>query len=299
VSTLGGRRVVVVGASAGIGRSFGVQAVQAGAGVVLVARRAEALQRAVAEAGGGHAVAADVCDAAGIEALVGAAVERFTSDGSDGSDGSGRDGGAVPAGPIDLVVHCAGATPLRLLRDSDGDDWRRTFEVNVVAVNQLIRAVLPHMAPGGIVAVLSSEAATRPWTGLVAYAASKAALDTSLHGWRLEHPEVRFAGLTVGATQPTEFGDGFDVDLLGTAYADWARHGMLQEAFMDTDELAGFLAGTLATALAHPGVGIEHMVLRSPSPVLGRKDIHGASAMATNVSAHHAGQGRRSRRPPP
>jgi NAD(P)-dependent dehydrogenase (short-subunit alcohol dehydrogenase family) len=270
VSTLEGKRVLVVGASAGIGRSFAVQAVQDGADVVLVARRAEALRQAVAEAGGGHVVAADVCDEAGIEGLVAAVVGCFTA------DGPSYDGGGAPAGPIDLVVHCAGATPLRLLRDSDGDDWRRTFEINVVAVNQLIRALLPHLAPGAIVGVASSEAAARPWTGLVAYGATKAALDASLQGWRLEHPEVRFACLVVGPTQPTEFGDGFDPDLLGRTFADWARHGMLPETFMDTGELAGFLVGTLAAALAHPGVGLEHVVLRSPSPVLGRKDIHGA-----------------------
>ena len=55
---LAGRRVLVAGASAGIGRAFAVHAVGAGAEVVLVARRAEALQEVVAEAGGGHAVAA-------------------------------------------------------------------------------------------------------------------------------------------------------------------------------------------------------------------------------------------------
>lgn len=255
MTTLAGRRMVVVGASAGIGRAVAVQAVRAGAEVVLVARRPEALDAAVVEAGGGHAVAADICDEHSRHDLV----DQVTS----------------LLGQVDLVVHCAGAAPLRLLVDSEDDDWRRTMEINVVAVNQLIRTVLPHMAPGGLVAVLSSEAATRPWTGMVPYAASKAALDTSLQGWRLEHPEVRFAGLAVGPTQPTEFGDGFDPDLLGRAFTDWAHHGMLPETFMDTDDLAGFLVGTLASALAHPGVGIEHIVLRSPSPAMGRKDLHG------------------------
>jgi NAD(P)-dependent dehydrogenase (short-subunit alcohol dehydrogenase family) len=252
VSGLAGKRVLVVGASAGIGRAFAVRAVRAGAEVVLAARRGEVLAEVVAEAGGGHAVAADICDADGRAAVV-----------------------ASAAGGIDLVVHCAGAAPLRLLADSDADDWRRTMEINVVAVNQLIRQLLPHVADGGVVAVLTSEAAARPWTGMVHYAASKAALEAALKGWRLEHPEVRFAAVAVGPTQPTGFGDGFDPDLLGRAFADWAHHGMLPETFMDTDEMAGFLAGTLGAALAHPGIGIEHMLLRSPSPAMGRKPIHG------------------------
>jgi NAD(P)-dependent dehydrogenase (short-subunit alcohol dehydrogenase family) len=251
-TTLAGRRVLVVGASAGIGRAFAVRAVKAGAEVVLVARRAEALAEVVAEAGGGHAIAADICDEAGLTNLINEA-----------------------AGGIDLVVQCAGAAPLRLLADSDAEDWRRTLEINVVAVNRLIQALVPHVAPGGIVAVLTSEAAARPWTGMVHYAASKAAQEAALKGWRLEHPEVRFAAVAVGPTQPTEFGDGFDPDLLGRTFADWAHHGMLPETFMDTDDLAGVLIGTLAAALAHPGIGIEHLVLRSPSPAMGRKDIHG------------------------
>jgi NAD(P)-dependent dehydrogenase (short-subunit alcohol dehydrogenase family) len=255
VTTLAGKRILVVGASAGIGRAFAVQAVRAGADVVLVARRADALKDAVAEAGGGQAVVGDICDTAGLADLVGEVTTHL--------------------GPVDLLVQCAGAAPLRLLVDSDGDDWRRTLEINVVAVNQLVRALLPHMAPGGIVAVLTSVAATRPWTGMVHYAASKAAQEVALEGWRLEHPEVRFAAVAVGPTQPTGFGDGFDPDLLGRTFADWAHHGMLPETYMDPGELAGVLAGTLAAALAHPGIGIEHLVLRSPSPAMGRKDIHG------------------------
>ena len=254
-TTLAGCRVLVVGASAGIGRAFAVRAVKAGAEVALVARRAEALAGVVAEAGGGHAVAADICDEAGLAGLV----DQVTS----------------VLGQVDLVVQCAGAAPLRLLADSDAEDWRRTLEINVVAVNRLIQALVPHVTPGGIVAVLTSEAAARPWTGMVHYAASKAAQEAAVKGWRLEHPEVRFAALAVGPTQPTEFGDGFDPDLLGRTFADWAHHGMLPETFMDTDDLAGVLIGTLGAALAHPGIGIEHLVLRSPSPAMGRKDLHG------------------------
>jgi len=254
-TALAGRRVLVVGASAGIGRAFAVRAVRAGAEVALVARRAEALHEVVAEAGGGHAIAADICDEAGPGDLVADVVSHL--------------------GQVDLAVQCAGAAPLRLLADSEAEDWRRTLEINVVAVNRLIQALLPHVAPGGIVAVLTSEAATRPWTGMVHYAASKAAQEAALKGWRLEHPEVRFAAVAVGPTQPTEFGDGFDPDLLGRTFADWAHHGMLPDTFMDTDELAGFLAGTLGAALAHPGIGVEHLLLRSPSPALGRKDLHG------------------------
>jgi NAD(P)-dependent dehydrogenase (short-subunit alcohol dehydrogenase family) len=263
---LAGRRVVVMGASAGIGRAFAVQAVKAGAEVALVARRAEPLAAAVDEAGGGHAVVGDVCDYAAMPDLVTALT-------------------AAVGGDIDLVVHAAGASELRLLADGDAEGWRRTFEINVVAANELIKAVLPHLAADAIVGVLSSESAEKPRSGMVPYAASKAALDAALRGWRLEHPEVRFSCLAVGATQPTEFGAGFEADLLGRVFADWGRHGLLQEAFMDTDDLAGFLVGTLGSALDHPTVGVEHIVLRSPSPVMGRQPLHRPASPAIDGDA--------------
>lgn len=262
---LTGRRVVVVGASAGIGRAFAVRAVQAGAEVALVARRAEPLAAAVEEAGGGHAVIGDVCDYTAMPDLVTALA-------------------AAVGGTIDLVVHAAGASELRLLADADAETWRRTFEINVIAVNELIKAILPHLAPDAIVGVLSSESAEKPRSGMVPYAASKAALDTALRGWRLEHPEVRFSCLAVGATQPTEFGNGFEADLLGRVFADWGRHGLLQEAFMGTDDLAGFLVGTLGSALDHLTIGIEHVVLRSPSPVMGRKSLRPDAASVTTAA---------------
>jgi NAD(P)-dependent dehydrogenase (short-subunit alcohol dehydrogenase family) len=121
----------------------------------------------------------------------------------------------------------------------------------------------------GVVAVLSSETVGRPRYGLGAYGASKAALDQLLHALRVEHPLVRFTTVTVGATFPTEFGDGFDPRVLGRALSEWARHGLMTEEMMDPDEVAAVLAGVFGAALGNPTVGVEHLVLRPPSPVLG------------------------------
>jgi hypothetical protein len=43
----------------------------------------------------------------------------------------------------------------------------------------------------------------------------------------------------------------------------------MQRDFMETTDVAGLLAGVLATALEFPGVGIEDLTVRSPSPVAG------------------------------
>src|SRR5688572_12344065 len=70
MSTLEGRRVLIVGGSAGIGRAFGVEAISQGAQVVFAARREDKLKESVAEAGGGVAIAADVCQTGECDRLV-------------------------------------------------------------------------------------------------------------------------------------------------------------------------------------------------------------------------------------
>jgi NAD(P)-dependent dehydrogenase (short-subunit alcohol dehydrogenase family) len=236
-----GARVAVVGASAGIGRAFASAAVEAGAQVVAAARRADAL----AELDGAHGVVADVCTDDGRAAIVAACRERL--------------------GGVDLVVHAAGRADLSLVADTGDDVWRSALETNVVAYNRLVAAALPLLEPPAVVAALSSETAGVPRSGLVAYAASKAALDTSVKGWQVEHPGLRFSVVSVGATQPTEFGHGFRGDLLGPAMADWNRRGLMQAAYMDTAEVADLLVALYGAAIANPSVGIEHVVLRSPS----------------------------------
>ena len=244
-----GKRVLIVGASAGIGRAMAVAAVGRGAEVVLTARRADKLAEAVAEAGGGRAVALDVHDGAACVSVVEAAVEHL--------------------GGLDLVVYAAGASPLKRLADIDAEDFDAVFATNVVGVHQVVRAALGHLAPDAVVAVLSSETVGRPRLALGAYSASKAALEELLRAWRTEAPGVRFSTLAVGATFPTEFGDGFEGDVLGPAMEDWIRNGFMQTEFMDTAEVGRVLVDTLASALDHPTVNVEHLSLRSASPTLG------------------------------
>lgn len=248
MTTLEGRRVVVVGASAGIGRAFAAQAVAQGATVVFAARREDKLHEAVAEAGGGIAIAADICDVAVCASLAGAARDAL-------------------GGPIDLVFVSAGSAPMRMFADTSAEDWHRVLGLNVIGVHQVIRAVLPHLSPAAIVAALSSEGVDQPRSALGAYVVSKVALERSLDAWRTEHPDVRFSCIAVGATQPTEFGYQFDFELLKVVLDDWAKRGLAQAEFMETSEVAEFLAEMYASALRFPGIGVEHIVLRSPSAV--------------------------------
>ena len=247
-TTLRGRRVLVVGASAGIGRAFALHAIRAGADVVVGARRGDRLAELIGEAGGGTAVTGDVSEPGDVERMVGEAVAHL--------------------GAIDVVFVSVGYAQMGKFADTTAEQWDRTLRTNLVGIHQLIRAALPSLAPGAMVTALSSEAVTMPRSYMGAYRASKVALNSMLEQWRIEHPGIRFGCVTVGATQPTEFGVAFDMDLLPAALTEWTARGLSQEEFMDTDEVAAVLVGFFGLALAFPGVGMEHLVLRSPSAVI-------------------------------
>ena len=246
---LEGVRTLVVGASSGLGRSVARLAVASGARVVAAARRQDRLDELVSEAGGGVGVATDITDPSQCEALVARCVEEFDA--------------------IDLVVNVTGVSVLRSIGETSREDWDKVIATNVVGCNDLIRAAVDHLSPNGIVAAVSSEAVTRPRAGMGAYTASKAALEASLAAWRHERAPIRFACIAIGATMPTEVSNEFDPDLLVTMLDDWIGSGMMQTAAMDTDDLAFGLLGVLASVLPVPGVNIEHLTLRSPTPVVG------------------------------
>ncbi len=245
---LAGRRVVVVGASAGIGRAFALHAAAGGADVVLAARRKDILDATIAEAGAGVGVALDVCDAASRAALV----------------------GVLKAGPaVDLVLVTVGVADLRPLTDTDEERWSSMLTTNLVGVTRLLDELRSVLALEGIFAVTSSETGRQPRMGLVPYAATKAGLEAVLAGLRVEHPGLRVSCIIVGATFPTEFGTGFEAEHLTAAMESWERHGRLHQQYMLPDEVGAVLVDVYATALRHPGVADEDITLRSPSPVLG------------------------------
>jgi NAD(P)-dependent dehydrogenase (short-subunit alcohol dehydrogenase family) len=244
--TLAGCRVVVVGASAGIGRAFTERAIADGATVVAAARRKEVLEEIVAAAGGGHgrAVECDVRTDEGCDALV----------------------DAVSAlGGIDVLLVSVGMAPMTLLGDATGEDWDNAFRTNVYGVNTVIRRLRPLCANKAIVAVLSSETVGQPRTGLGIYSASKAAVDQLLGIWRAEVPSIRFTQVVVGSTIDTEFGLAFPGELLGWAMGDWLARGLMPETYLMSVDVAETIAGTLATVVGLPDVSLDTITIRPAS----------------------------------
>jgi uncharacterized protein len=173
---LDGKRVLITGASRGIGEALAGEFARAGATVALVARSKDALER-VAGPLGGTVHAADLADPAQVTGLIGR-VER-------------------EAGPVDVLVNNAGVGVARGFTDAADDVLRMTTEVNYLAPAELCRQVIPGMLRrgGGHIVNVSSLAGIGVYPGLVTYSASKAALSHFTAGLRAD-----YRGLPIGTT---------------------------------------------------------------------------------------------------
>jgi NAD(P)-dependent dehydrogenase (short-subunit alcohol dehydrogenase family) len=222
-----GPRVVVVGASSGLGRCIGTGLAQRGSRVALLARRKDRLDAAVAEAGEGTlAIECDVTDATACRAAIREA--------------------AADLGGIDALVYTPGIGHLARIEDTDFDTWQRVFATNVTGASVVTSAALPFLREAaGVALYLSSVSAsqTPPWPGLGSYAVSKAALDKLVEAWRAEHPDVGFTRVIVGecaggeGDAATGFADDWDPALLGDLMGSWVTRGYMTGNLMDVDQL--------------------------------------------------------------
>ena len=189
-----GRRVLVTGASSGIGAATARALAGAGASVALLARRRERLDDLAAEIGG-LAVPADVVD---VDA-VGDAVERA----------------AAGMGGLDGVVNAAGVVFPGLVADTDPAGWRTMVEVNLLGVLHVTRACIPHLrrAGRGDVVNLSSMSGRRVGsTEMAVYAATKAGVHTLSEGLRRElaPDRVRVSVVAPGVVDTSLFDERSD-----------------------------------------------------------------------------------------
>jgi NAD(P)-dependent dehydrogenase (short-subunit alcohol dehydrogenase family) len=165
--TLNGKIALVTGASGGLGAHFARVLAQAGAEVVLAARRLELVESGAAEiiAAGGkaHARVLDVADVSQIGPLF---------------DELGQ-----AVGPVSILINNAGVGGEGRALDLTPEAWDQAFDVNVrgvffcaqAAARQMIAADLAKSGGGRIVNIASIAAHT-VLPGLSAYNASKAAV---------------------------------------------------------------------------------------------------------------------------
>lgn len=185
---MSGQVAVITGAGRGIGAGIARSFAEAGAAVVLAARRTEEIERTAASIreGGGRAVAVttDVTDDAAVEALAQAAVDAF--------------------GSLTTWVNNAGGSPMRLpLTELPRDEWDQTIALNLTSVYVGCMTAARHIDTGSIINI-SSGAGSGPVPGSAHYGAAKAA--TNSLTWTLSAelaPNIRVNAIAPGAI-PTE-----------------------------------------------------------------------------------------------
>ncbi len=158
---LSGRVALVTGASRGIGRAIAAKLAAQGATVVAAARERNAagtVDEITAAGGKAEVASADVGDAAAIEALVTATLDRH--------------------GRIDILVNNAGIAKDQLLLRMKREDWDAVIATNLTAAFALTQAVLKPMIRqrSGRVICISSVVGQSGNAGQANYAASKAGL---------------------------------------------------------------------------------------------------------------------------
>jgi short-subunit dehydrogenase len=151
-----GSRVVVTGASRGLGATLATRLAARGADLALIARSAEPLAKLAADLGGA-AYPADLADLDAIDPLVDQIAAR---------------------GPVDILVNNAGLDLTGSFTDLAPDRIQALVTVNLLAPMLLCRAVIPRMRERGRghIVNVSSIAGTNALPGLVPYATSKAGL---------------------------------------------------------------------------------------------------------------------------
>lgn len=172
---LRGRRVVISGASSGIGLETARMLASNGAEVCLTARRADPLETAAKQIGGGSwAWPCDVADPESVADLAAETRNRW--------------------GAIDGLVNNAGVAPMARLDETTDEVWDEAFAINVRGPFLLCRELggLLHEGSSSAVVNVSSTLAERAIQGMAAYNASKAALNQLTRSLALEWaPQVR------------------------------------------------------------------------------------------------------------
>jgi NAD(P)-dependent dehydrogenase (short-subunit alcohol dehydrogenase family) len=150
-------RIVVTGASRGLGRALAEAFAAEGARLVLTATRAEHLASVLGAVGeSAEGVVLDLRDAQSTERAAAHAVAAL--------------------GRVDVLVNNAGLLGVRApLAEYPLDVWEDVIASGVTGTLRLIQAILPAMSEGGAIVNVTSGAAGRPTWG--AYAIAKLALD--------------------------------------------------------------------------------------------------------------------------
>lgn len=180
------KTAVVTGASSGIGAATARRLSAEGYHVFLAARRADRIE-ALAKELGGTPVVTDVTDEASVAAL------------------------AETVGPrLDVLVNNAGgAFGSEPVAEAKAEDWRRMYEVNVIGLMQVTKALLPALVASGAGTIVNvgSTAGRVAYEGGAGYTAAKHGTQVVNETLRLElyDQPVRVMEIAPGMVRTDEF----------------------------------------------------------------------------------------------
>ena len=175
------KKVIVTGASSGIGRAVAKRFLDEGASVALVGRRKGALDEVTPRDNKkAFVVAADLSDEKQSERCIAQGVEMM--------------------GGLDVLVNAAGILKGGRIEDTTTELWDEMMNINLRSVFYLMKLAVPHLkrSQGNIVNV-SSVTGPRSFPGVLAYCVSKAAVDQLTHCAALE---LAANGIRVNAVNP-------------------------------------------------------------------------------------------------
>lgn len=233
------RRILVTGASSGIGRAVASAAARAGAAVGLLARRGDELAHLVDELEGADArgravtVPADVTDTEAVRDAVARAAEEL--------------------GGLDAVVNSAGVARPSPISDAAPDDWQLMFDVNVVGLLAVTQAAIPHLraadGPADVVNMSSMSGRRRASIALTVYSGTKYAVHIISDGLR---EELQPDGIRVSVIAP-----GF----VRTPIFDPVEDDAMRERYQTAMEAEGLSPDEVAAQVVHLLAQPAHVVL--------------------------------------
>lgn len=176
--------VLITGASSGIGAAIAKELSEAGAKLVIGARRSDRLEELASTLSGEVLVhPVDVTDREAMRGFAQAARDRF--------------------GTVDVIVNNAGLMPLSRIDALKFDEWDRMIDVNIHGVLNGVAAVLPEMvAEGrGQIINIASIASLSVFPMATIYCATKYAVHAICEGLRQEHNNLRISCIYPGVVE--------------------------------------------------------------------------------------------------
>ena len=193
---LSGKKVVVAGATGGIGSSLVKLLVQSGAEVFITGRNNEKLSIIAAAHGipASHLLAIDISNGAEMELLAGTVLSQM--------------------GTPDILINLAGIGIIKPMEQLSLDDFSRSIQTNLVGAFLFVKSFLPAMkeVKKGLIINVPGVLGKVPMAGAAAYSASKYGIVGMMQSIReeLKRTEIRITNLFLGGVD-SPFWDEIDL----------------------------------------------------------------------------------------